>query len=155
MSFVGSKEFADLTRQLADRIEDVAKVLGSHHGGSDLPSSSLSQMSMPLGQLSQELLMFGADVWPLAADDKVVYFPARRVNLTLPNETLVAPLYAGVPPHLLWPARVMQLMIAAAIGAMLFALFAHGSSAHAKTPYDATIGCAGAPDPEALQTSEI
>jgi hypothetical protein len=60
-------DFAKMTTELSFRLQATAEQFFSNHGIVPQPNTSLEQMSTPLIQVSRELLMFGADVWPSAA----------------------------------------------------------------------------------------
>lgn len=69
MSFYSTAEFAMLTAELTKRLQATSTLYFSNLGLQPLPNTALEQMTVPLEQVSSELLMFGADIWPAAAKD--------------------------------------------------------------------------------------
>jgi hypothetical protein len=59
-------DFALLSAELATCLQEAAEGFLSNRGLSNLSISSLHQLTTSLDQVSRELLMFGADIWPAA-----------------------------------------------------------------------------------------
>lgn len=79
-----------MAQELSQHLEVTAQEYFSKCGLTPLPNTALGQMSTPLRQVSGELLMFGADVWPPAAFDNILTLPMPRSAVLAPAAAMVA-----------------------------------------------------------------
>ena len=61
------EEFVKLSEELSQRIKVTTQEFFRLRGLNQQPNTSLAQMTTDLNQVGRELLMFGADVWPVCA----------------------------------------------------------------------------------------
>jgi len=65
----GMQDFAAVSDELAECLKVSAMMFCSKRGFQLLSVTALGQMTTSLTQVSREILMFGADVWPFGEDD--------------------------------------------------------------------------------------
>jgi hypothetical protein len=58
------KAFNATSKELANELQATAEAFLNKRGMKELSIPSLSQLTVSLNQVSSELLMFGADIWP-------------------------------------------------------------------------------------------